>query len=100
METELFPSDITVTTAGVSAMVENIILLRYVELHAHLHRMISILKVRESSYDSSLREFSISEQGIDVAETFESAEAILSGYARTPPVAPPRKGGHGRSLGT
>ncbi|HEY0093926.1 MAG TPA: circadian clock protein KaiC, partial [Archangium sp.] len=42
----------------------------------------SILKMRESDYVPALREFSISTQGIDVAETFESAEAILSGQAR------------------
>ncbi|HLU50008.1 MAG TPA: ATPase domain-containing protein [Planctomycetota bacterium] len=65
-----------------SALVENVIVLRYVELQSHLRRLIWIVKVRESDFESSLREFSISRGGIQVAETFESAEAILSGIAR------------------
>jgi circadian clock protein KaiC len=67
---------------GMEAIVDNIILLRYVELRSQMYRMLSILKMRESDYVHALREFSISTQGIDVAETFESAEAILSGQAR------------------
>jgi circadian clock protein KaiC len=67
---------------GVEAIVDNIVFLRYVELRSQLYRMLSILKMRESDYQSSLREFSISTRGIDVAGTFESAEAILTGMAR------------------
>ncbi|WNG40991.1 Circadian clock protein KaiC [Archangium violaceum] len=67
---------------GLEAIVDNIVFLRYVELRSQLYRMLSILKMRESDYESALREFSISTRGIDVAETFESAEAILTGQAR------------------
>lgn len=66
-----------------SAIVENAILLRYVELRSQLHRFVSIIKVRGSGFDSAIREFHIDEHGIHVADTFESAEAILSGIART-----------------
>lgn len=65
-----------------SALVENTIVLRYVELRSHLHRLIWIVKLRGSGFDSSLREFTISSRGIEVADTFESAEAMLSGLAR------------------
>lgn len=82
-----------VSAPGATAMLaENVMLLRYVELRSHLHRFISIIKVRGSDFDSSLREFHIGSDGVKVAETFESAEAILSGLARqTPPswAAPP-----------
>jgi circadian clock protein KaiC len=81
-ETPLFTPEIEVPLAGVSAAVENIILLRYVEYEARIRRLVSILKVRESPYDSSLREFTVTSRGIEVAPTFESAEAILSGWAR------------------
>ena len=66
----------------ISAAAENVICLRYVELRSQLRRLISVLKMREGNFDSSLREFSITEHGIEVASTFESAEAILSGMAR------------------
>lgn len=67
---------------GVSSNSENIILLRFVELRSQLYRLISIIKMRESSYDSSVREFLITDSGIKVADTFGSAEAILTGVAR------------------
>jgi len=78
----LFGPQLEARLEGVEAIVDNIIFLRYVELRSQLYRMLSILKMRESDYEPALREFSISTQGIDVAETFESAEAILTGQAR------------------
>ncbi len=63
------------------SLVENIIFLRYVELRSQLFRLISIMKVRESGHDPAIREFRITDGGIDVAATFDSAEAILTGIA-------------------
>ncbi len=68
--------------SGVTGLAENVLLLRYVELRSQLYRLISIIKMRESGHDPSIREFRISEQGIEVASTFSSAEAILTGVAR------------------
>jgi circadian clock protein KaiC len=65
-----------------SAAVDNALLLRYVELRSQLHRLVSIIKVRESDYDTAIREFRITAAGLDVAATFESAEAVLTGAAR------------------
>lgn len=66
---------------GVSSLAENLLYLRFVELRSHMYRLLSILKVRDSSYDASLREFHITDQGIHLQKTFESAEAILTGSA-------------------
>jgi circadian clock protein KaiC len=85
----LFGPRLEARLEGVEAIVDNIVFLRYVELRSQLYRMMSILKMRDSDYEPALREFSISTQGIDVAETFESAEAILTGQAR--PLVPIRK---------
>lgn len=76
---------------GIAAVTENILFLRYVELHSQLHRLISILKVRESAFDTAIREFRITPSGIEVAASFASAEAVLTGVARPvmPPGAPP-----------
>jgi circadian clock protein KaiC len=78
----LFSPTVEVPIEGMSAIIENIILLRYVELRSQLYRLISIMKVREDSYDATIREFKITDSGIDVAATFDSAEAILTGIAR------------------
>jgi circadian clock protein KaiC len=69
--------------AGTSAIAENILFLRYVEWKTRLYRLISIIKVRESIYDHDIREFKITPHGVEIAATFESAEDILSGLART-----------------
>jgi circadian clock protein KaiC len=80
---ELFGSEIQAPIGGVSNIGHNLILLRHVELHAHLYRLISILKVRDSDYDSAIREFRIGDAGISVANTFDSAQGILGGLAHS-----------------
>lgn len=82
----LFGPELNAPLERVEAIIDNILLLRFVELRSQLYRMLSVLKMRESDNDPALRLFSISAEGIDVAETFESAEAILTGQAR--PLSP------------
>jgi circadian clock protein KaiC len=65
---------------GLSTIAENLILLRYVEIRSQLRRLISVVKMRDSDFDPSLREFRIRGTGIELADTFESAEAVLSGF--------------------
>jgi circadian clock protein KaiC len=54
---------------GVSCIAEIILVMRYVELRSQLHRMISVLKVREAEISSALHSFRISGKGI-VIELF------------------------------
>ena len=95
-ELPIFPSEVQTPVTELSAIVENLILMRQVELRAQLYRLISIMKLRESGYDSAIREFTISPRGIDVAGSFESAEAILTGQAR---ILPRRKAKPSRGTG-
>ncbi|WPB78878.1 ATPase domain-containing protein [Archangium violaceum] len=81
-ELELFQPELNLPTPELANVVESVLLLRYVELRSQIYRLLSIMKMRESRYDTSLREFRISSEGIDVADSFESAEAILSGHGR------------------
>jgi circadian clock protein KaiC len=80
---EIVSAGIAVPIDGVSALADNILLLRHVELRSQLYRLISILKVRDRAYDGAIREFQITDRGIVVADTFDSAEQILTGTART-----------------
>lgn len=84
-------SELELPLHGLSALAENIVLLRFVELKAHLHRMISFVKVRDSAYDSSLRELLITSKGLELADTFERAEAILTGIAAPAATPAPRR---------
>jgi len=82
---------ITVPANGISAINENMILLRFAEYEARLRRLISITKIRGASFDPSLREFTISSRGIELENNFASAEQILSGFGRKTPNKPTRK---------
>ncbi len=81
-ELPLFRTEIDMPNPELANVVETVVLLRYVELRSQLYRLVSIMKMRESRYDTSIREFKIHDTGLEVAATFESAEAILTGHAR------------------
>jgi circadian clock protein KaiC len=74
------PSCSKLITAEETEMPRYLILLRYVEMRSQLRRLISVVKMRDSDFDPSLREFRITGTGIEIADTFESAEAVLSGF--------------------
>ena len=63
---------------GVSCMAEIILVTRYVELRSQLHRMISVLKVRDSQINSALHKFTITPTGIVIEGDESGAEAILA----------------------
>ena len=76
--------DLDVSLQGVSALAENVLLLRAVELRSRLTRLLSIVKLREGDYDPAIRELRITATGIEVADPFEGAEAVLTGLAHLP----------------
>jgi circadian clock protein KaiC len=102
-ELELFKPEVNMPNPELANVVENVVLLRYVELRSQLYRLLSIMKMRESQYDTSIREFKITDQGVAVESSFESADAILSGFARAAtgewarPRAEGKAGGEGKS---
>ena len=65
---------VTLPIEGISAIVDNLILLRFVEARARLHRLISVLKLRGSNFDLSLREFEITDRGIEVLEALSDTD--------------------------
>ncbi len=77
---------------GLSMATENILFLRCAELNSRLHRFICTLKLRNSGYDHSLRELTISEKGLAVGRTFEDAQQLVTGLARSSTPRAPRVG--------
>ena len=78
-----FGPDVEIPIEGVSARAENIMFMRSVELLSGLHRIISVLKTRRTGHDSAIREFKISDQGLEVGEKFENAEVNTYGRGTT-----------------
>jgi circadian clock protein KaiC len=72
---------IRVPVDDVSSLAENLILLRFVEERPRLRRLISVVKVRDSDFDASLHGFVITRNGIEIEDTSETAQDILSGHA-------------------
>jgi circadian clock protein KaiC len=67
------------TNGGVSYLADNIVFLRYLEMHGELRKAIGILKKRTSDYERALREFEITEHGIKVGKPLVNLRGILSG---------------------
>jgi circadian clock protein KaiC len=74
-----------------SSLAENMILLRYVERGSSLHRLLSILKARDTGFHSSLHEYRITAKGIVINGTSDSVDRMVS--ARDEPGQTPSRGG-------
>jgi circadian clock protein KaiC len=72
----------SVTEAGMSFLVDAIVLLRYVEIESSMRKALVILKLRGSDHSKELREFVITSQGIKVAAPFAQYEGIVTGAPR------------------
>ncbi|MCW5852450.1 MAG: recombinase RecA [Anaerolineae bacterium] len=83
---ELFDVTVRPPVEGLAVAVDNIIFLRYVERQSQLVRLLSILTARQSAYDTSIREFRITSNGIEVAANLVGGEAHPGGPS---PVRPP-----------
>lgn len=71
--------ELRVPVPAVSAALDNLVLLRYVELGGHLRRLVSVLKARETAFDPLIREFAIGGRGVAVGEPFAGAAGLLTG---------------------
>lgn len=60
-----------------ASAIDNTLLLRYAEPRSRLHRLVAIGRARDSGFAPAAREFTITDHGIEVASTAESAEAVL-----------------------
>jgi circadian clock protein KaiC len=77
----LIGPELRIPVPTVSAVLDNTILLRRFELGSQLHRLVSVIKVRQSGADPVLREFDITSRGITIGEPFSRASALLTGSA-------------------
>jgi circadian clock protein KaiC len=71
-----------VADAGLSFIVDAIILLRFVEIDSNIRNAITVLKLRGSAHDKRLREYEITQEGIKILAPFGGFEGITTGMAR------------------
>lgn len=75
----------SVTEAHISTITDSIILLRYVELFGEMRRGLTVLKMRGSTHDKDIREFTIDAKGLHVGKPFRNVAGILSGHPQHVP---------------
>lgn len=63
---ELHQAPAALAVHGLSAVAENILLLRYQRQHGILRRVLEVIKVRESTFDPHLFELSLSDRGLSI----------------------------------
>jgi circadian clock protein KaiC len=80
---ELIGPQIELPIDGVSALAENLILMRHVEIRSDVSRLISVIKVRDRAHDGAIRKLEITDRGLAVGDRFEHAEQVLTGTAHS-----------------
>lgn len=67
------------TGVEASTLIDMIILLRYIEVYGELRRGVTVLKIRGSDHDKTIREFVIGPHGVAVGAPFRTTSGILAG---------------------
>jgi len=78
---ELAGGPLTLAGLTVSVTVDNILLLRHVELDGQLERIISVIKIRDSDFDPAVRRYRIGVHGLTIGEPLRGVEGVLLGLA-------------------
>jgi len=78
-EVESVVGDFRISDVGVSYMADNIIFLRYLERHGEMTKALGVLKKRLSDFEKTLREVTITREGIRVGPKLPVVRGILRG---------------------
>ncbi len=70
------------TDQGLSSLIDTWILLRDIELGGERNRGMYILKSRGTAHSNQIREFLISDKGIDICDVYIGPEGVLTGSMR------------------
>lgn len=70
------------TQVRVSSLIDTWLLVRDIELSGERNRSICILKSRGMSHSNQIREFVLTDQGIDLKKVYMGPEGVLTGSAR------------------
>jgi circadian clock protein KaiC len=76
------PGQLEGTSAGISSLMDTWLLLLSVESNGERNRIFHILKSRGMAHSNQLREFIISDKGIDLVDAYVGPSGVLTGTAR------------------
>ncbi|HUP88925.1 MAG TPA: circadian clock protein KaiC, partial [Longimicrobiales bacterium] len=69
----------SITETHISTLTDSIILLRYVEMYGEMKRGLTVLKMRGSIHEKSIRELTIDASGLHIGRPFRHVTGILAG---------------------
>ncbi|WP_224447367.1 ATPase domain-containing protein [Haloprofundus salilacus] len=69
---------------GLSYLADNILFLQHLELNGEMRKAVGVLKKRTSDFERQLREFRITEYGVQIGEPLTNLRGILSGRPEQP----------------
>lgn len=75
---DLFGSEVSAPNSDLSSIVDNLILMRFFENHAELRRTLSILKVRDSSYNPSRFEVVVRDQDVFLEKALKNEPSVAA----------------------
>lgn len=67
------------SSIDVSYLADTVVVLRHYEARGRLHKTISVLKKRSGAHESTIRDLTLSSNGICVGETLVNLHGVLSG---------------------
>jgi circadian clock protein KaiC len=76
----------SITDSQLSTVTDTIVLLRYLERLGQVERAITVLKMRGSSHDKHIREFSIDGSGMHIGKPLVEFSGILAGMPSRAPL--------------
>lgn len=79
---DFFSPNVTAPGPEISSVIDNLIMLRHVELESRIKRVMSLLKVRDSAFEPVIHEVRIGNQGLRVALPLKPVAGAATGIAK------------------
>ena len=70
------------TPVDTTYLADNVILFRFFEAHGHVRRAISVVKKRSGKHELTIREMTVTENGLQIGEALSDFQGILTGVPR------------------
>jgi circadian clock protein KaiC len=64
---------------NISFLADDILAMRYVELHGELRKVLSVVKMRSSAHSTELRQYDLTAKGMKVGEALREYRGIITG---------------------
>jgi circadian clock protein KaiC len=78
---DLFGPTVTAPGSEISSLLDNLVMLRHVEINSRYKRTISVLKVRDSAYEPVIHEIGFGPKGMAVTGPLEAVTGAATGLA-------------------